>query len=364
MLFTGMADVVTSSERGVADIVCEAWEQVFRVPADRGDRILEVLDIDYGVTAAQQLSMLLSKIGSKSGVHLPLTIIYSTPTAGELTEMVQQRHWPRYDRPVRLKHGVGQPLFILPGLGAIGLDLLHLLEALTFSGPIYLSTPRGVDGADPDSAMDAIVADHLVGIRAIQPHGPYRLLGYSWGGLVALEIARILGAENQRIAFLGMIEPVLDELDWTYGAFIGFMKKRLAHHVQELRKIKSVSGAIRYGADRLVPLLGRTGRIFGFKQWDTLSGEAEKFPAPLDTVCQAEIKAIAAYRLSPYPGEVTLFATQSGHAALCDPRKVWSGKVGRLDLIWLSGDHFTILTKPGVINTAQVISERLQMHLV
>ncbi len=357
-----MADVVTSSGLCVADIVGEAWEQVFKVPAHRGDRILDILDIDYGVTAAQQLSMLLSKIGSRTGVHLPLTIIYSAPTASELTEMVQQRHGPRYDRPVRLKQGVGQPLFILPGLGAIGLDLLHLLEALTFPGPIYLSTPQGVDGAYPDSAMDVIVADHLLGIRAVQPHGPYRLLGYSWGGLVALEIARILGAENERIAFLGMIEPVLDELDWTYGAFFGFMKKRLAHHVQELQKIKSVSGAFNYGVDRLRPLLGRTGRIFGFKQWEPLSGEAEKFPAPLDTVCQAEIKAIEAYRVSAYPGEVTLFATQSGHAALCDPRKVWSGKVGGLNLIWLGGDHFTILTKPGVINTAEVISEQLQMH--
>ncbi|MGA3342509.1 MAG: hypothetical protein ABSD11_18300, partial [Methylocella sp.] len=66
-----------------------------------------------------------------------------------------------------------------------------------------------------------------------------------------------------------------------------------------------------------------------------------------------------AYRLRPYEGEATLFATRSGHAAECDPNKIWPAKLGRLDLQWVVGDHESILTVPSVKNLAAAISATL-----
>jgi thioesterase domain-containing protein len=43
-------------------------------------------------------------------------------------------------------------------------------------------------------------------IRLLQPHGPYRLAGYCFGGLVTLEIARYLQESGEQVALLCLIE--------------------------------------------------------------------------------------------------------------------------------------------------------------
>ena len=346
----------------VGDVVAEAWERILGVPASRGDHLLDVLVNSDGLPRSQQLGLLLSEIGAATGVHLPLPVVFGSPTAAALVEMLQNRDWPQYERPVRMQSGVGQPLFVLPGIGGIGLDVVTLLRFLTFPGPIYLNPPKGIDGTEPHHTVEANVDDHVAVIRTVQPHGPYWLLGHSWGGVVALEIARSLRASGETIMFLGMIEPVVNERSWTYGAWLEYMGKRLRHHLIELGQIRSPGAAIHYGSKRLAPLFGRIGRLFGFNQWSSLADVVDMLPAPLDAVLAAEIEIIDAYRLRPYEGEATLFATRSGHAAECDPNKIWPAKLGRLDLHWIAGDHLSILSVPGVKNLAAVISATLAAH--
>jgi thioesterase domain-containing protein len=344
----------------VGDVVTEAWERILGVPASRGDHLLDVLVNSDGLPRSQQLGLLLSEIGAATGVHLPLTVVFGSPTAAALVEMLQNRDWPQYERPVRMQSGVGQPLFVLPGFGGIGLDVVTLLRFLTFPGPIYLNPPKGIDGTEPHHTVEALVADHVAVIRTVQPHGPYWLLGHSWGGVVALEIARSLRASGETIMFLGMIEPVVNERSWTYGAWFEYMGKRLRHHLIELGQIRSPGTAIRYGSKRLAPLVGRIGRLFGFNQWSSLTAVVDMLPAPLDAVLAAEIEIVDAYRLRHYEGEATIFATRSGHAAECDPKKIWPAKLGRLDLQWVAGDHESILTVPSVKNLAAAISATLE----
>ena len=343
----------------VGDVVAEAWERILGVPASRGDHLLDVLVNSDGLPRSQQLGLLLSEIGAATGVRLPLTVVFGSPTAAALVEMLQNRDWPQYERPVRMQSGVGQPLFVLPGIGGIGLDVVTLLRFLTFPGPIYLNPPKGIEGTEPHHTVEANVADRVAVIRTVQPHGPYWLLGHSWGGVVALEIARSLRASGETIAFLGMIEPVVNERSWTYGAWFEYMGKRLRHHLIELGQIRSPGAAIRYGSKRLAPLVGRIGRLFGFNQWSSLTAVVDMLPAPLDAVLAAEIEIIDAYRLRHYEGEATLFATRSGHAAECDPNKIWPAKLGRLDLQWVAGDHESILTVPSVKNLAAAFSATL-----
>jgi thioesterase domain-containing protein len=127
----------------------------------------------------------------------------------------------------------------------------------------------------------------------------------------------------------------------------------------ELGQLKSPRVAIRYVRQRLVAMVGRIGRLFGFNQWSALAAVVDVLPPPLDKVLAAESEVIDAYRLRSYEGEATLFATRSGHAAVCDPKKIWPAKLGRLDLQWVAGDHESILTVPSVKNLAAAISATL-----
>src|SRR5208282_3676261 len=122
-----------------------------------------------------------------------------------------------------------------------------------------------------------------------------------------------------------------------------------------------------YGNKLLIPLVGRTSRWLGFTRWQPLATAAEILPIPLPALWAAELKIIERYRMQYYDGKVTYFAMNSGHAALCDPEKVWLPKVRQLDLRWLPCDHYF---GPSMKNTADMLvtimlqsSEQAEHHV-
>jgi hypothetical protein len=241
----GMLNVTANPFEPLAadDVVGAIWEQTLRVPASRGDRLLDVVVNESGMARALQVNALFSEIATATGVHLPVFIALQSPSAADLAKMVRHRDWPAHDRPVLMRPGAAdQSLFYLPGIGGIGLDALGLVRHLSFPGPIYFSPPRGLDGAEPHRTLNALVADHVALIRAIQPHGPYWLLGYSWGGLVALEIARCLQASQEPIAFLGMIDTALNQADWTFGGWLQYVGARIPPSVDHASNRLALGG--------------------------------------------------------------------------------------------------------------------------
>jgi thioesterase domain-containing protein len=284
-------------------------------------------------------------------------VVYASPTVAELAAMVRAPETVRYVRPVPVKPGTGEGLFVFPGIGGIGLDVLGLGRHLSFAGPVYFNPPRGVDGAKPDRTLDDVVADHVTCIRRVQPHGPYWLLGSSWGGLVGLEVARALRAAGEPIAFVGAIDPILNQNDWTASAWLQFVSVRFGYHLRELRQIRSPVAAAHYVGKRVVPVIDKLLRPFGITRLWPLAEAGNELPAALAAIWSAESVIIKQYRLRRYDGPVTLFATRAGHAGEVDPRKIWLPKVSRFDLVWVPGDHE--LTEPGVADTARVISDTL-----
>jgi thioesterase domain-containing protein len=85
---------------------------------------------------------------------------------------------------------------------------VSLAQKLERGFPIY-----GVELKDPGPApsVENLAEYHLRTIRTIQPHGPYRLAGYSFGGLAAYEIAYQLLGEKEEVSFLGLIDTYTPE---------------------------------------------------------------------------------------------------------------------------------------------------------
>src|SRR5262249_56874738 len=61
--------------------------------------------------------------------------------------------------------------------------------------------------------IDDVVKDYLSLIREIQPVGPYNLLGWSFGGLVAHAIATHLQSMDQEVALLALLDSYPNELE-------------------------------------------------------------------------------------------------------------------------------------------------------
>lgn len=116
----------------------------------------------------------------------------------------QHSSWPL----VLLKTGRDGPaLFIVTGLGGTAADVFSLARNMRCSNPVYALQARGLDGAEvPLEHVRDLAQYYLAAVQAQQPEGPYLLAGYSFGGLVALEMAQLLVQAGQRPALLAFLE--------------------------------------------------------------------------------------------------------------------------------------------------------------
>jgi thioesterase domain-containing protein len=83
----------------------------------------------------------------------------------------------------------------------------ELVENLDSGLSVFGLCAPGVDGLTPPLArVEELAARYIKEIREVQPHGPYRLGGYCFSGLVAYEMARLLRQEGEDLSLLALID--------------------------------------------------------------------------------------------------------------------------------------------------------------
>ena len=60
--------------------------------------------------------------------------------------------------------------------------------------------------------MEQLATKYIEEILAVQPKGPYHFIGFCFGGVLAFEIAKRLVDRGEEVAFLGMIDSVLNSV--------------------------------------------------------------------------------------------------------------------------------------------------------
>ncbi|WP_439676218.1 amino acid adenylation domain-containing protein [Embleya sp. MST-111070] len=104
------------------------------------------------------------------------------------------------------------PLFCVHGGLGFAIPFAALAEHLDPEQPVYGLQARGIaePGPLPEHIGD-VADDYLARIRAIQPTGPYHLLGWSYGGVVAHEMAVRLRAAGEEVAYLANLDAYPDD---------------------------------------------------------------------------------------------------------------------------------------------------------
>ncbi|MCM6775416.1 amino acid adenylation domain-containing protein [Nocardia sp. CDC159] len=106
---------------------------------------------------------------------------------------------------------------------AIGLSWCYsgLLAHLPADRPVYGLQAPHVSGGDEHASIAAAAKDYVAHIKSVQPHGPYHLLGWSLGGLIAQEIAVRLQEAGEQVALLALMDSYQLSDEWLEHAIPG-----------------------------------------------------------------------------------------------------------------------------------------------
>ncbi|MFE6778221.1 amino acid adenylation domain-containing protein [Streptomyces sp. NPDC057702] len=158
---------------------------------------------------------LVAAVREALGVELALGTLFQAPTPAALAERLRAAADGEASGaddalgvllPLR-RGGDRPPLFVLHPAGGISWCYAGLLAPLGPDQPVYGLQARGLTRPEPlPGTMEEMAADYLDHIRAVQPHGPYRLLGWSVGGVVAHTVAVRLQEAGERVELLALMD--------------------------------------------------------------------------------------------------------------------------------------------------------------
>ncbi|MFF6877062.1 alpha/beta fold hydrolase, partial [Streptomyces sp. NPDC012474] len=198
--------------------------------ADTGDRHHEMLlslfrellqdeeigpDDDFFDLGGHSLlaAQLIARIREATGAEISIRELFEAPTVAGLAQAIAAGGAAGAVAgalapvlPLR-SGGSGTPLFCVHPVAGIGWVYSGLLRHLDTERPVHALQARGL--TDPDgkpASLSELVADYVRQVRTVSPEGPYHLLGWSFGGVVAQAMATELQRAGAEVASLSLLD--------------------------------------------------------------------------------------------------------------------------------------------------------------
>ncbi|MEV0275791.1 amino acid adenylation domain-containing protein [Streptomyces sp. NPDC050610] len=156
---------------------------------------------------------LVARVRDTLGARLAIGALFQAPTPAALAARLHEAGDAEQALDVVLplrERGGRPPLFVVHPAGGISWCYSGLLAHLGPDQPVYGLQARGLTPGTAverlPSTMDEMAEDYLARIREVRPHGPYRLLGWSVGGVIAHTVAVRLQEEGEEVELLAMLD--------------------------------------------------------------------------------------------------------------------------------------------------------------
>jgi aspartate racemase len=256
--------------------------------------------------------------------------------------------------------GDGPPLFCIHGGDGGVLFYRSLAELVPHEGPLHAIEARALssNGPIPEATVEETAASYVREILALHPRGPFRLAGYSFGGVVAHEMACRLVEMGHEVDFLGLFDtqnPVAPckrlSLPGRFGTFwqqqaalplpakLERLRERVAEGIATHRRVKEeVAAAMTQGPAEAHSDLRRV------------------------QVREENWRAMQDYRPRPFAGRITLFKAMTASDKVEWPDDYgWTDLAqGGLDIIPVPGQHLTLFDDGNVESLAAALADRLR----
>jgi acetoacetyl-CoA synthetase len=210
-----------------------------------------------------------------------------------------------------------------------------------------------------------MAADYLREIKARQPNGPYCLCGYSFGGLVAFEIARRLSESGNEVGFVGLFDTLMSPLRWPLRVWLSIIGRRIARLPGNLRvaPLPAWPAELRRFSGRLRARLAAPPASMQ-RDNTSLPGFPISLPTSVARVAASALIASARYRPGFYRGQLTLFSPVRREPGLPSLEAIWRKHARTLSIVETRGDHSTMLSASNADSTAASLTRCLCVPIV
>ena len=267
---------------------------------------------DLGGTSRQVMS-LLRRITLELGVDVPVQDFLARPTLEGLVDSVVRARSAGTPEVPLLRAGHGRPLFVLGDAWGQLNSYAALVQQLDTERPVHgIRVPLAHEGCRRTVAE--VAQDAVAQLRVVQSSGPYSLLGYSFGGIVAYEMATELRAAGEPVSYLGLIDVL-----------------------PPLAALTPAEARARRWAGRVETLLSGEGRAALARRLRLPAGHDSA--AAEDEFFQGSYQAANCWRPSPYAGPVTYYLAEGRPPLVGNSLAAWRRVAPHLLVTEVPGHH-------------------------
>jgi len=300
---------------------------------------------------------LMSRVRAAFGRSLPLSELFGRPTIALLAERLRDSGAASGRQalvPIRAT-GSRPPLIFVHPVGGDVLCYSLLADLLGDDQPFYgLQVPD-----EPLATVADLAAHYVTALTDTIPVGPYRVGGWSMGGVVALEIGRQLveaGHEVDLVAVVDLLEEpgagrerAIDDvvlLSWFARDLAGLAGRTWAPEPAEFQA-EDRAATLRTFRDRACAESVLPSDV----DMDTLTAIVDRF--------SRNYRALLAHDPAPYPGRVLVVRGENG--ATNATTQAWLARLpGEVTCVEVSGDHYSLMRAPHVNILANRLREALR----
>lgn len=340
---------------------------------------------DFFLSGGNSLSAieLLIRIQREYQISLPPDTIYRYPTIKEQAELlklkvVTAKEYHTLIFPLR-EEGALPPLFCIHPLGGWMDHYLKILSAIDNDRPVFGIRGRGLEpGEILPTTVEDTAREQVDAIRTVQKTGPYHLIGFSNGGILAFELACQLQDLNEEVSFLGLIDVSAPSTEVRYfktiaatlfpgrtlGKIPAFFEDQLKAHPDSriyawiLHLIRTVFHTLlfRSGKKSLPQSVQEAHSAVNFNE-DSLA----HFPKESHPNMIIQLNASRMYLPHTYRGDLVLFSTGPDCFLYPqDKRRGWGSIItGNCEVIAVTGDHSNLFDEPHISVLQEKIRDKL-----
>lgn len=298
---------------------------------------------------------LVAQIRETCGVKVTVRDLFAAPNVAALNARMNgdaggDRDFLAVHLPLRTS-GSLPPLFCLPPGSGFAWSYAGLLPYLDRDQPVYgLQSPRLTDpNYEPDD-IAAYAADLIAVIKRTRPTGPYRLLGWSFGGNLAHEVAAQLQQSGEEVEFLAL----LDSYPWEKAGTFDITDE-------------SVVAAVFMASQKLMPIptdrpVTRADLLEAYQaNGSPLGGLDEESIGAMLAVFRTVVRLRETSTPSRYDGDFTFFTALEGRNEWTPTVDDWRAFVdGHIDERGVAATHDQMTQTEGLATVGPVLASLLQ----